>query len=227
MRGSGAAGRVEGAWAAARPSVSHRRLAAWAILVAALAGVWLSGRPRGGVAAGAEVDWSREPEQTPTDRPPFTLDTRHGTLTLVPRAAYDIAARVEGAERYRFDDLAFLSPLDLALTWGELPTARYRDALDYSQSWRFFFWRTGDRSIDPGYVISHAANTHLIPANANLERALLSIDRGDDVRLIGLLVDVSGAGFRWPTSTVRTDHGDGGCEVLWVEAVEVGGRHYE
>ncbi len=120
-----------------------------------------------------------------------------------------------------------MSPVDFALTWGELPTARYRDALDYSQSWRFFFWRTEDLSIDADYVIAHAANTHLIPANGNVEKALFAVDRGDDVRLTGLLVDVVGPGLRWPTSTVRTDHGDGGCEILWVEAVEVDGRRYE
>ena len=206
--------------------MSVRRIAAWTILAAAAAGVWLAGRPRGGVATDAPIDWSGEPVQSPTERPPFELPTRRGALTLVPRAAYDVAARVEGVERYRFDDLAFLSPLDLVLTWGELPTPRYRDALDYSQSWRFFFWRTADLSIDADYVVAHAANTHLIPANADLERVLLTIDRGDEVRLTGLLVDVRGPDLRWPTSTVRTDHGDGGCEILWVEAVELGGRRY-
>ena len=160
-------------------------------------------------------------------REPFELETGRGALTLRPRAAYDVAARVEGVERYRFDDMAFVSPVDFALTWGELPTPRYRDALDYSQSWRFFFWRTEDLSIDPDYVIAHAANTHLIPANGNVEKALFAVDRGDEVRLTGLLVDVIGPGLRWPTSTARTDHGDGGCEILWVEALEVGGRRYE
>jgi hypothetical protein len=207
--------------------VTGRRLAAWAILAAAVAAVWLAGRPRGGIATGTTIDWSREPLQEPTGRAPFELETRKGTLTLVPRAAYDVAARVEGAERYRFDDLAFLSPLDLLLTWGELPTPRYRDALDYSQSWRFFFWRTADLALDPDYVVAHSANTHLIPADEGIERALLSIDPGDDVRLTGLLVDVRGEAFRWPTSTVRTDHGDGGCEILWVESVEVDGRRYQ
>lgn len=207
--------------------MTGRRLAAWAILAAAVAGVWLAGRPRGGIATAATIDWSREPLQEPTERAPFELDTRKGTLTIVPRAAYDVAARVEGVERYRFDDLAFLSPLDLLLTWGELPTPRYRDVLDYSQSWRFFFWRTADLTIDSDYVIAHSANTHTIPADPGVERALLSIDRGDEVRLTGLLVDVRGAALRWPTSTVRTDHGDGGCEILWVESVEVGGRRFQ
>jgi len=206
--------------------VNRGRIAAWTLLVGLGLALWLSGRPRG-TASDAAIDWRREPVQTPTTRAPFELETRRGVLTLTPRAAYDVAARVEGVERYRFDDLAFLSPVDFALTWGELPEPRYRDVIDYSQSWRFYFWRTEDLSIDADYVIAHSANTHMIPANANVEKALLAVDRGDAVRLTGLLVDVGGSGLRWPTSTARTDHGDGGCEILFVESVEVGGRRYQ
>lgn len=133
---------------------------------------------------------------------------------------------VEGSERYRFDAPAFVSPLDLILTWGDLPTPAWRDKLDYSQQWRFYFWRTADLALDAGYVIAHSANTHLIPASPNVGRALLAIDRGDEVVLRGLLVDVDAPGFRWTTSLVRTDHGDQGCEILYVESVRVGDRRY-
>lgn len=202
-----------------------RKVVAWVVVGGALALAWWADRPRG-VRADEPVDWRREPIQGATDRAPFTLETSRGQVRIVPRASYDVAARVEGTERYRFDATSFLSPLDLALTWGELPEPRWRDALDYSQSMRFFFWRTADRTLDRKYVITHAANTHLIPATANLRRALLAIDPGDDVRLTGLLVDVSARDLSWRTSTVRTDHGDHGCEILWVESAQVGDRRY-
>jgi hypothetical protein len=164
--------------------------------------------------------------QEPTERRPFRLATSRGEVRITPRASYDVAARVEGSERYWFDATAFLSPVDLVLTWGGLPEPRWREALDYSQSWRFYFWRTADRSLDAGYVIEHSANTHLIPSSANLRRALLSIGRGDEVRLRGLLVDVAGDGLTWRTSTVRTDHGDHGCEILWVVSAQIRRRLY-
>lgn len=174
----------------------------------------------------AAIDWRREPIQTPTERTPFEVPTRSGPALLTPRAAYEIAAVVAGSERYRFDEPALVSPLDLVLTWGELPTASYRPKLAYSQQWRFYFWRTEDRSLDAGYVIRHSANTHMIPATPNVERALLALDVGDEVRLRGLLVDVAAPGLRWPTSLVRGDHGDGGCEILYVESVRIGEREY-
>ena len=201
--------------------------ARWVQALLALAAIlwWWSGRPEG-VATDAVIDWSREPLQSETDHPPIQIRTRRGEATLTPRAAYDVAARVEGSERYRFDDTAILSPLDLVLTWGDLPLPEWRQKLDYSQNWRFYFWRTEDMSLDADYVIRHSANTHIIPANRNLERALLTVDAGDDVRLEGYLVDSSAPGFRWQTSLIRSDHGDHGCEVLYVERAQIGDRLY-
>lgn len=203
----------------------NRRHLVWLLLLASGLAYWWSGRPASDVSEEA-IDWHGEPIQGTTSRSPFVLETTHGSLTLTPRASYDVAAVVASTERYRFDTMAFLSPLDLALLWGELPEAAWRERIDYSQGFRAFTWRTEERDVDAGYVIAHAANTHIIPANRNLERALLAVDAGDAVRLQGLLVDVSGNGLAWRTSLVRTDHGDHGCEVLWVESLEVDGRRY-
>lgn len=196
-----------------------------ALLVAAALAWWWSGRPRG-ESTDEAIDWRRDPVQSNTDRQPIELKTRRGPAVLTPRAAYDVAASVAGSEPYRFDASAFLSPLDLVLTWGDLPLPAWRERLDYSQQWRFYFWRTEDLELDADYVIRHSANTHLIPANRNLRRALFAIDAGDEVRLRGLLVDSSARDFRWETSLVRGDHGDRGCEVLYVESVQIGDRLY-
>ena len=197
------------------------------VLVLAALAYLLAGRPRG-VAAEQPIDWRRDPVQVPTDRPPFELQTSRGRVTLTPRASYDVAAVVERAEPYWLDATAFLSPFDLALAWGDVPSPEIRNRIDVDQSWRFFFWRTSDPSIDVDYVIRHSANTHVIPASANVRRALSIVDGGDPVRLRGLLVDVaSERGLRWNTSLVRDDHGDRGCEILWVESVQIGGRVYE
>ena len=205
-----------------------RQRLVWLLLAAAALAAWLHGRPRGvslPPAAGA-IDWSRDPVQRETDRAPFELPSRKGPVKIAPRASYEISAVVESSERYWFDDPALVSPLDLALAWGEVPTKAWRDRISISQSWRFVFWRTDDPALDTAYLIAHAANTHLIPASLNVRRALLALDRGDEVRLAGLLVDVDAPGFTWPTSLVRTDHGDQGCEILYVESVVEGGRVY-
>ena len=68
----------------------------------------------------------------------------------------------------------------------------------------------------------HAANTHLVPADAGVRRQLAKIRRGQVVQLQGLLVDARAAdGWRWQTSLTREDSGAGACELFWVQSVSV------
>lgn len=200
----------------------------WAILLLlALVGWWVMSRPRSDPAERL-VDWSGEPVQTATDRRPFEIHTRKGRVRLAPRAEFEVSAVVASAERYRFDDGAFLSPVDFALLWGELPEEPYRSRVSYSQMTRFFYWRTDSSELDLSYIAGHAANMHLIPGGGpNLEKALFSVGRGDRVRLRGLLVDAEPErGGLWKTSTTRVDTGPGACELVWVEELQVGDRLY-
>jgi hypothetical protein len=183
--------------------------------------------PASSQPAAAAIDWSQEPLQTATDRPVFTLPTRRGEVTIRPRAEFDIAAVVAGAEPYRFDRGAFLSPVDLVMTWGKLPEEPYRSRVGYDQLTRYYFWHTHDGSLDLGYIASHSANMHMIPATRNLERALGHVGSGDRVRIRGQLVDVQlGEEFYWKTSMTRLDTGPGACELIWVEELQRGDRLY-
>lgn len=197
----------------------------WTVLaVVVVAGVQLLGRPRGEYAP-EPVRWRAEPVQSETDRAPFAHRAGRRELTLHPRAELDVAAVVAGTERYRFDDLAPLAPLDAVLTWGELPEPRLADRVRYDQMARFYLWSTRSRDIDLRYVETHSANFHLLPANPNVRRAVLALDEGDEARLRGLLVDVREEGGRtWKTSLTRNDTGAGACEVLWVEELQIEDR---
>ncbi len=129
---------------------------------------------------------------------------------MIPRYRWDESARVVGAEPYRFGAAGALLPVDLALAWGPVLRPPYSGKISYSQFSRFFFWRTKDGSLDRGTIVSHTANTHVIPATARLRWAIRCVSKGDDVRLEGWLVDVEGIddpSFRWGTSTTREDEG--------------------
>jgi len=65
---------------------------------------------------------------------------------------------------------------------------------------------------------------HMIPAYEDVAFQLENIPVGSVVRLKGVLVSVQGpGGWRWRSSTSRTDTGQGACELVWVESVEVSG----
>jgi hypothetical protein len=147
------------------------------------------------------------------------MQVGHWTLTV--RADYRITARILARERYHFDALADLVPEDLALGWGPMSDNRNLRAVDISQSNRFYFWRTpADSPIDRDSIITHSANTHVIPQNALVARQLSRLRPGQVVTLSGELVDGVRDDGRWiKTSLVRNDTGAGACEVMLVNDV--------
>ena len=175
-------------------------------------------------------DPSGEPAQAVADKAPFTHFARGKRYRLTPRFRWDESARVVGAEPYRLGAAGALLPEDLALAWGPILRPPYAGRVSYSQYSRFYFWRTRDGSLDRGTIVSHSANTHIIPATARLRRAIRCVSRGDDVRLEGWLVDVEGVddpSFRWTTSTSREDEGPNSCETVYLERLTINERVYE
>ncbi len=187
----------------------------WLALLAAVAiGYFALSRPHA-TGTGDPVDWSVEPVEAATDRQPFEIDTRKGKVTLDPRASFDVSAVVTGDEHYRFDDGAFLVPVDLVMTWGKLPEEPFRSKVSYGQITRYYFWRTSASDLDLHYIKAHSANMHMIPAGDNVRRALLTVGTGDPVRVRGLLVNAGrNDGFSWKTSLTREDDGPGACELV-------------
>ena len=145
-----------------------------------------------------------------------------GRWTLTPRAHYDITARILSREDYRFDALADLVPEDLALGWGAMSDNRVISAFDISQSARFYTWRPhGVLPIAREDIITHSANTHVIPSDGVVRRELARLRVGQVVHLRGELVDgVRDDGAYVRTSLTRADSGAGACEILLVESVD-------
>ena len=180
--------------------------------------------------AAPRPDVRREPAQLAEQRQPFEFVARGHRFRIIPRFRWDQAARVVSEEPYRFGAAGALIPEDFALVWGPLLAPPYAGRISYSQGSRFFFWRTKDGSLDRGTIVSHAANTHIIPADTILRRAIGCVAAGDDVRLEGWLVDVDGIsdpGFHWGTSTSREDEGPNSCETVYLERLTVNERVYE
>ena len=163
-----------------------------------------------------------EPQQHDYDPAPEFTDRGY---RFIQRARYDIAARVLRREIYRLDGSAALAPVDLAVGWGPLSDSRIVDQLEFSQMGRFFYWKPRDAAtfpLDPSTLISSGAQMHLIPATKEIDRRIRRLRPGQIAIIGGYLVDVSGpGGFTWHTSLTRTDTGDGACEIVWVETLEI------
>jgi hypothetical protein len=176
---------------------------------------WYGGRPvhqpDGILAAG-------EPQQTELTS---GEKLQMGRWTLTMRAHYQVTARILSRERYHFDALADLIPQDLALGWGPLSDSRILRSIDISQSNRFYYWHiSAETPIAMDSIISHSANTHVIPRTALVKAQLSRLRPGQVVTLTGELVDGLRNDGTWiKTSLVRNDTGAGACEVLLVDDV--------
>jgi len=185
------------------------------LALAVLLGVghcWLSGRP---IERPPGVLAPDAPLQHDLDAGPVFELPGHRLRAL---ARFSLLARVLGAERYRYDRAAQISPIDLALGWGPMSANVVLDRIDFDQYGRFYFWQTDEPVIDLPEITKHSANMHMIPADDGVRDVLLDARPGHLVELEGYLVDVQGQdGFRWTSSLRRTDSGGGACEVIWVE----------
>jgi len=207
----------------------------WILLATALAALlWASGRDataplatRAGTAAAVNCVPPpgafdiRVPLQTAPSSamPAFQL----GQHQVTPLAGFAIEARVLAREDYRFDRGAALSPTDLALGWGRMAREEHYRPLRISQSGRWYFYRWGREGppLPLEEIIASSANMHLIPANERVASALSRVRPEQTVRLQGWLVEVRGEdGWTWRSSLSREDSGDGGCELIYVCALE-------
>ena len=198
------------------------RRAAWiALFIVAASKAWGEWEHRA-ISPADGVLAPNEPLQTDADGAPAIV---LGRWTLTPRARYDITARILSREEYRFDPIADLAPLDLALGWGPLSDNRVLQAFKVSQGARFYSWRpvTESLPIELGEVTRSSANTHVIPADAAVTAKLDRLRLGGQVvHLTGLLVDgTRDDGMTIRTSLTRTDSGAGACEFMLVQQVEV------
>lgn len=160
-----------------------------------------------------------EPQQEETNRPPF----RFKKMIISPLATFSIRARILSRENYYLDPASKISPIDLAMGWGRMADSIIYEALNISQSSRFYrySWK-GQPPIPLAEIIGSSANMHLIPADKLVEKALERAKKGKFIRIKGLLVEVNDeSGWTWRSSLTRSDTGAGACEVIFVEAAFV------
>lgn len=157
-------------------------------------------------------------QKTTQNSQPFQIKE----YTLLPKAEIHLAARLLSKERYRLGRESDLSPMDLALGWGEMANPQVTQQIKISQSGRWFHWKTDKLPIPRRQIETQASNIHIIPANQTVEKQLSRIEKGDIIQLSGQLVDVeSQDGFFWRTSMSREDTGAGACEIIYTTHIDV------
>ena len=143
---------------------------------------------------------------------------RHAAASLDPLAGFSIEARVLSREDYRMGREADLSPTDLALGWERMRDDAVLSQLKISQSSRWYHYRWQDQPpLPPAEIVRSSANMHMIPSSEAVADALARVDKDDNVRIEGWLVEARAPdGWHWRSSTTREDTGAGACELVYV-----------
>lgn len=141
---------------------------------------------------------------------------------ITPLATFEIEARVLSVKRYRSGREAELSPIDLALGWGRMSDDKVLKDIKIRQSNRFSHWRVEKFPIPRKEIEQHSANMHIIPATPDITQQLKDIRKGHVVRFNGYLVRVDAReNWHWQSSLTRKDTGNGACELVWVEQLDI------
>lgn len=200
-------------------SVVPRWLWLLALLIA-LTWYWHGSRP---ITHPPGVLVAEAPLQQPLDEAPAPL--RKGDVTIKPLARFALTARVLGRADYRWDELARLVPVDLALGWGRMSDSDVLDQMHITQSGRFYLWQVSRFPIPEREIIESSANMHLIAADDATGRAIKRTRVGDVVSFDGYLVEADWPnGARTVSSLTRSDSGAGACEIVWVENFSIAPR---
>lgn len=157
---------------------------------------------------------------------PITIVKQDYTWRLLPRAGYQITARVLHSKQYE-DWQADFSPVDLALGWGFMSDPDVDRWVEVRQEDRWYFYtKQGNAPFSLDDIRNSSANVHIIPATEALTAVIEELRPNDMVVMEGKLVDVevdkSGEQFHFQTSLSRFDSADNSCEIFYVERIILG-----
>jgi hypothetical protein len=187
--------------------------------VVGLCFLWIQDRGMKPVVHPPGILVSEIPKQVDLQPSGFLLDE----YKVTRRAQFQIRARVFSTEPYYLNRTGDVSPIDLALGWGVMSDQAILDQIKISQSSRWYRTRYELPAPAPeSEIISSSSNMHMIPARKSIERKLKKVRIGDIITISGYLVDVDhDSGWWWHTSMSRSDTGDGACEIVYVESLDV------
>jgi hypothetical protein len=141
---------------------------------------------------------------------------------ITPLATFEVEARVLSVKRYRSGRESELSPIDLALGWGRMSDDKVLKDTKIRQSNRFAHWRVKEFPIPRREIEESSSNMHIIPATQHITQQLKDIRKGHVVRFNGYLVRVDAReNWHWQSSLTRKDTGNGACELVWVEELDI------
>jgi hypothetical protein len=202
-------------------------MAAGALLLAAS----LLLRHRLPAPAELRTELRNEPLQEATQAAPFKTTVGGITYTVKPIADYEIwGLAVSSHDSDAWWDWIHkasndhLNVVDLCVVFAENVTSGGYVGLDYSSGQFVCYVQTGSTEKWQRFSTRALANNHLLADRPSIAARLRDVRIGDQVRIRGWLAEYThnhGFPFKRGTSLTRNDTGNGACETVYVQEVDV------
>jgi len=168
----------------------------------------------------------QDPLQSKTRKRPFSFFYRGETYDIQPVAKYELWGLVVTKNNINsWADImhtdASVDIKDICVIWGEnVANSDYKKVKFSSGDFTCYF------QYPHMTVFNHnkISNNHLLSDDAVVRHAIRQVKIGDQVHVKGMLVNYSPRSnpeWRRVSSTVRTDTGNGACEVLFVNQFDI------
>jgi len=173
----------------------------------------------------------QEPVQGLTQAAPFQTTAGGVTYTVKPVADYEIWGLVvsnhDSSAWWDWIHMAsndHLNVVDLCVVFGENVATGGYVGLDYSSGQFVCYVQTRSIEAFQRFSMRALSNNHLLADRRSIVSKLRGIRIGDQVRIRGWLSEYAhthGFAFTRGTSLTRDDSGNGACETIFVQEVEV------
>jgi len=203
-------------------------------LLASLALIPLSLWHRGDMPAAAKVlpSLDEAPRQTATNAAPFDISARGQRYTITPRFKYELDGMVVSthdssspSDKVHAEAKDHVNVVDLCVVWGSTLREEMHKEYNYNNNETFCF-ASPKSEKSRLFDLATMSNNHIVTNSPSVAAELRKLRPGDQIHLSGLLVNYSrkdegGGSWTRVTSTVRTDTGDGACEVVFISELEM------
>ena len=171
----------------------------------------------------------QDPIQREVDLEPFFFPYMGTTYVIEPEAEYELWGLVVTHNNTRgwadiYHDNSSVDIKDLCVIWGDNLENNIHHSMKFSSNTWTCYYQADSRSTHELFNGLQLSNNHLLSPNSNMREEIFKASVGDQVHLKGMLVNYYPKGspeYVRSTSLVRSDTGNGACEVVFVEEIDI------
>ena len=172
---------------------------------------------------------NQEPAQSLINQPAFYADYNDETFEIIPKYDYELFGLVVS---YRLHDANgstmihdltkdHLNVADFCVVWGTSADTKLLQNMDFSNG-QFTCQYSGSHTVWDKFNHEQLSNNHLLALDENIREQIDEVKIGDQIRIKGWLSHyINPVGSERGTSIVRTDTGNGACETIFVNEIEL------